>query len=316
MFSDSSFKGEDNEVKYIASYRDDIEMEKHQPLGIEITQELYYKPGRDWTVITLNTKNIYNSTLQNLSIGIKVDADVPSENHYPTNCDDLVGKIDDLIYLYDSTLTKEKSNIIGLLPLDEINIRYNWWNIASEPTEDQQKINIIEMNKNDIPEIANDYRILIMLNDLELEYQQERNLSFALIECEGISNAEKAILEVREYFDKNISPLLKKQVPFENQTEPDGLDPNYQLFQNYPNPFNASTVINYVLPEDSFVQLNIYNIRGELITQLENKFKKAGSYKVIWDGITKNGTPVKSGIFYYQIKTNSFTQAKKLIFLK
>ena len=51
VLSDSSYKGDDNEIKYITVYRDDIEMEKHQPLDIEITQELYYKPGRDWSII-------------------------------------------------------------------------------------------------------------------------------------------------------------------------------------------------------------------------------------------------------------------------
>jgi len=86
----------------------------------------------------------------------------------------------------------------------------------------------------------------------------------------------------------------------------------YALEQNYPNPFNPSTVIEFSLPEDvSNVQLTIYDILGQKITQLVNTSLKAGYYNYQWDAGT-----VSTGMYIYELRTDKFVSVKKMLLLK
>ena len=91
---------------------------------------------------------------------------------------------------------------------------------------------------------------------------------------------------------------------------------NFKLKQNYPNPFNPETHITYQLPEDSHVELKIYNTLGQEITTLLNEDKPAGYYTVLWDGRNNNGKQVVSGIYLYKIKAGDFVCTKKMILLR
>jgi len=83
------------------------------------------------------------------------------------------------------------------------------------------------------------------------------------------------------------------------------------LNQNYPNPFNPQTRIDYTLPEQQNVSLRVYNTLGELVKELVNEVKEAGSYTV-----TFNASNLPSGIYIYRIQTESFAVNKKMTFLK
>jgi uncharacterized protein YlxW (UPF0749 family) len=83
------------------------------------------------------------------------------------------------------------------------------------------------------------------------------------------------------------------------------------LDQNYPNPFNPSTTIKFSIPENSTVELTVYNQLGEFIQTLVNEEKSAGNYE-----ITFNAQNLSSGVYFYQIKANNFVSTKKLVLLK
>jgi flagellar hook assembly protein FlgD len=86
----------------------------------------------------------------------------------------------------------------------------------------------------------------------------------------------------------------------------------YALEQNYPNPFNPSTVIEFSLPEDvSNVQLTIYDVLGQKVTQLVNTSLKAGKYQYQW-----NAGNVATGMYIYELRANKFVSVKKMILLK
>jgi hypothetical protein len=85
----------------------------------------------------------------------------------------------------------------------------------------------------------------------------------------------------------------------------------YFLSQNYPNPFNPSTTISYQLPAAGKVTLKVFDILGKEITTLVNEEKTAGSYKVNF-----NGGRLGSGVYFYQLRSGSFIQTKKLVLLK
>ncbi len=91
---------------------------------------------------------------------------------------------------------------------------------------------------------------------------------------------------------------------------------NYELEQNYPNPFNPTTKIKYYLPKDDYVELNIYNLKGQKIKTLVDKQQMAGYYELIWDGTDNSGLPIASGIYIYRLFTKSYVNSKKLALIK
>jgi len=86
---------------------------------------------------------------------------------------------------------------------------------------------------------------------------------------------------------------------------------SYSLSQNYPNPFNPTTTIQYNLSQSSTITIKIYDILGQEIETLVNTNQFAGEYEVNW-----NAQSYPSGIYFYQLKTDRFSQTKKLILLR
>lgn len=83
------------------------------------------------------------------------------------------------------------------------------------------------------------------------------------------------------------------------------------VYQNYPNPFNPTTVIEFDIPQKSFVSLSIYNSAGQVAEQVPGAELSAGSYSYKWDA---SGKP--SGIYFYRITSGDFSGSGKMILLK
>jgi hypothetical protein len=89
-----------------------------------------------------------------------------------------------------------------------------------------------------------------------------------------------------------------------------------RLEQNYPNPFNPTTSIKFSLKKSSDVALKIYNSAGQLVKTLVDGKKEADYYDVQWNGVDEVGKPVSSGIYFYRLETDDFSQTKSMILLK
>lgn len=90
----------------------------------------------------------------------------------------------------------------------------------------------------------------------------------------------------------------------------------FALNQNHPNPFNPETHIAYQLPQKSDVSLTIYNLLGQQVRHLVNEPQAAGNYQVSWNGQDALGRSVASGIYFYHLKADKFSQTKMMILLK
>ncbi len=100
------------------------------------------------------------------------------------------------------------------------------------------------------------------------------------------------------------------------EDESNGTAPvKFRLSQNYPNPFNPSTVINYQLSKDSFVNLSVYNSLGQRVKVLINEVQGTGYYTVDFNASSVNGG-LPSGIYLYTLTTGNFTSTKKMILMK
>lgn len=92
----------------------------------------------------------------------------------------------------------------------------------------------------------------------------------------------------------------------------------YVLSQNYPNPFNPVTTIKYMIAENGklktengLVVLKVYDVLGKEIATLVNEKQSPGTYEVSWDA-----SAFPSGVYYYTLKTDNFTETKKMILIK
>ncbi len=85
----------------------------------------------------------------------------------------------------------------------------------------------------------------------------------------------------------------------------------YSLSQNYPNPFNPVTRINFSVPKQGFVNLKIYDVLGREVKTLVNEVKSPGVYSVDF-----NGSELSSGVYFYRMESNGFTDIKKMMMIK
>ncbi|MBU4487437.1 MAG: T9SS type A sorting domain-containing protein [Candidatus Delongbacteria bacterium] len=85
----------------------------------------------------------------------------------------------------------------------------------------------------------------------------------------------------------------------------------FELYQNYPNPFNPSTQIKFAIAKTAVVKLSVYNINGQLVSELAKGVKNAGCHIVDFDGRDLN-----SGVYYYTLSVDGKNITKKMIILK
>ena len=98
-----------------------------------------------------------------------------------------------------------------------------------------------------------------------------------------------------------------------NETIPD----EFALNQNYPNPFNPSTQISFDVPQGGeHIMLNIYNILGQNVSTLVNGIMNPGTYTMEWNATDEAGNPVASGIYFYELRSSSFTARKKMLLIR
>jgi len=85
----------------------------------------------------------------------------------------------------------------------------------------------------------------------------------------------------------------------------------FELKQNYPNPFNPSTTIEFRLLEDSYLDIDVYNILGQKIAKLIGGFLKAGAHQITFDA-----RQLPSGIYFYTMRAGNHVYQRKMILLK
>ena len=105
-----------------------------------------------------------------------------------------------------------------------------------------------------------------------------------------------------------------------NTTFPTGVEPvsnsipsEFNLEQNYPNPFNPSTKIRFSIPENSFVSIKLYDMLGREVGSLLNETKPAGQYELL---VNSNKFNLKTGTYFYTLRTENYSDTKKMILIK
>lgn len=133
-------------------------------------------------------------------------------------------------------------------------------------------------------------------------YEPESKSTLAII----TNSTEAPINDIGIIFARE----LLDQLPTHNETAPTQIS-EVRLHQNYPNPFNPRTVITYQLPERSNVKLMVFNLLGRKIDTLTDTQLPAGEHSVSFDG-----SGLSSGVYYYQLETDSGVITETMTLIK
>ncbi len=103
----------------------------------------------------------------------------------------------------------------------------------------------------------------------------------------------------------------------ETSVNDDGVLPSVvSLKQNYPNPFNPETIIEFDLPYDSHVIIDIYDILGRKVSELVDEKRPKGNNRIVWNGTDSSGQRISNGIYLYRLEFEDYTETRKMIILK
>ncbi len=110
----------------------------------------------------------------------------------------------------------------------------------------------------------------------------------------------------------NVIAIKTQSLSLDVETDELILPDDFHLAQNYPNPFNPATKIEFSIPVTAHVTISVFNILGQETARLVDEIKPAGNYSIIWDGVDSYGQKVSSGIYFYRINANDFSESKKM----
>lgn len=122
--------------------------------------------------------------------------------------------------------------------------------------------------------------------------------------------------QILTYEEVDCSELGQVDCPESEEKENLSLPENFTLFQNYPNPFNLYTNMLYKLKGESFVKLEIYDIRGKKVKTLLSEKQTPGFKSFIWNGKDDDENPLPSGVYFYRLKVGDQEKTKKMVLLK
>ena len=86
--------------------------------------------------------------------------------------------------------------------------------------------------------------------------------------------------------------------------------------RNYPNPFNPETRIVYTLDTPELVQIQIYNVTGQLKRTYDMGYQSQGSHTIVWDGLTEQGSSLPSGVYLYRIQAGDEVFTERMLLLR
>ena len=151
----------------------------------------------------------------------------------------------------------------------------------------------------------------VIVEGMEYEWRSADNVTkIAIATAEPVTNAAVTVvlesgqsLELFGYVNGTSFATRTEKVPV--------IPTEFTLAQNYPNPFNPVTSIDFGLPENSEVTITVYNVLGQVVTDLVNGEMDAGYHKVVWDA-----SNMASGVYFYRIAAGDFTTTKRMVLMK
>jgi photosystem II stability/assembly factor-like uncharacterized protein len=188
----------------------------------------------------------------------------------------------------------------------------NWQQIGGNPIISQWLITTVDLNeifvidKNNLW-IAGDYGTVLFTTDGGNTWHIDLSITFNYFSGLYFIDPNTAI------FVGGGGTILKADIS--NLTSvpktKDVIATQYKLEQNYPNPFNPNTLIKYSVSQTCHITLTVFDLLGREVITLIDEEKNPGNYEVEF-----KDNNYASGIYFYKLRTNKFTETKKMLLLK
>ena len=170
--------------------------------------------------------------------------------------------------------------------------------------------------------VANAYShdVSILLNNGDGTFQStadyrvgEEPVSVFASDLDGDSDND---LAVANYLSHNVSILTnltaEAGIVCFRRPAPGGLE----LSRSHPNPFNTVTHMQLAIPEDQEISVRIYNVAGQLVTEIRDGRMEAGYHTLRWGGRGSDGQPVATGVYYCRMIAGEVRQTRKMLVLR
>jgi hypothetical protein len=241
-----------------------------------------------------------SQSLWMVDLGTKTVADIDSTCFYKlTDYKTLVGQPPAVDPVYPAALQKADMNGNGK---EEFYTGVGPWG-----TTGGQSVVRIEFQGGD-PKLAASWKQEIVYRDTATHLNPRQVLAAG--DMTGDGKQELVIINAQGGGSANIVVLESNTVTSVGGDK-DGLPEKYSLSQNYPNPFNPSTTIEYTLPKETPVKLQVFNVLGQVVSELVNGAQKAGKHEV-----TFNANNLASGIYFYKLEAGQYVQVRKMSLVK
>jgi|WetSurMetagenome_2_1015567.scaffolds.fasta_scaffold09236_2 serine protease len=269
-------------------------------IGVEVTTDSYAFTGTNdsnYILIKYNIKNTNTTALSNLYAGIfsffSPNGNFASDNITRYDAPNKLG------YTY-YTATPNPYLGIALMTNQNINFKAMSYLDIFDGFTTEEKWQSLSSG------IANDSlgpdgtTFTLAAGPLSIPASQSVIVGFAIIKGNNLMDLKNITTIARNKYNsvgvKQISELVPKK---------------YELLQNYPNPFNPVTKIQFAIPKNDNVSIKIYDVLGREVMTLVNEKLNAGYYEFNF-----NGSALSSGLYFYRMTTNTFTNIKKMVLVK
>ncbi len=130
------------------------------------------------------------------------------------------------------------------------------------------------------------------------------------------ANTLVAVNNISTSADTMTADLIVSLISAAEENLDDGILPDgFSVGQNYPNPFNASTVVEYSVPTDGIVEIDVFNILGQTVYSTEQTVA-TGSHLFEWTASSTNGSDIPSGTYFIRLSHDEREQVRKMLYLK
>ena len=145
------------------------------------------------------------------------------------------------------------------------------------------------------------------VDDSGMDYDPAQDKGRLVFEVDNSCVVDNTTQRVRTYWMNTALAELDEDAPIANK---------FELMGNYPNPFNPETKIKFSTERESNVEVTIYSLLGEKINTIQSGQLSAGTYNISWFGQDQSGNKVPSGVYFYEVRSDSRTAKGKMLLLK
>ncbi len=256
------------------------------------------------------------NTIDSVYLGFLPDFDVGPVSIPGYQAHDYACYSSDLHCAYIDNSVDSGSTPAGLVllatpsPLDSLHFTWAWQLFFTSPDSVMYRLLSGEaftgssIRPCQLPSSPTDTRFLYAFGPFRVMHPGDSlKISIALVSGTSLTDMFDNAQRAHDLFANNYLVAVKDK----REMQPAG----FRLQQNYPNPFNPSTRISYSIRYRSHVQIRVYNILGQLVSQLVNDDRAPGNYSTDWDA-----SGIASGVYFYRITAGRFTDTKKMLYLR